>query len=154
MEENRMRTLVVLLTLAACAHAPNQGAQSSAQSAPKTDNSLYERLGGKGAIIAVVDDFVGRIGADERITPRFANTDLPHLKQMLVEQICAATGGPCKYTGRDMKTTHKGLGIRDEEFGALVEDLQAALESLKVAKAEQNELLGALGGMKGDIVEQ
>src|SRR5687767_11534885 len=66
------------------------------------DQPLYVRLGGKPAIVAVVDDFVTRVVADLRINSRFATADLPHLKTMLVDQICQASGGPCTYEGRDM----------------------------------------------------
>ena len=72
----------------------------------------------------------------------------------LVNQICQASGGPCKYTGKTMKEAHKGMGITDADFGALVEDLVKALDKFKVGATEKNELLGALGGMKGDIVGQ
>ena len=116
--------------------------------------SLYDRLGGKGAITAVVDDFVGNVAGDERINGRFGNTDIPKLKRNLVDQVCAATGGPCTYTGKDMKTAHTGMRIQDAEFGALVEDLIKSLNKFKVGKKEQGELLGALGGMKKDIVNQ
>ena len=71
----------------------------------------------------------------------------------LVDQICEASGGPCTYTARDMATTHKGLGITDDHFNALVEDLVAALDKFNVPEREKNELLGALGPMKGDIVD-
>jgi hemoglobin len=115
---------------------------------------LYERLGGKDAITAVVDTFVGKVGADQRINGYFASTDLTKLKMHLVNQICEASGGPCKYTGRTMKQTHAGMGVTDAAFGALVEDLVAALDHYKVGKTEKDELLGVLGPMKGDIVEK
>jgi hemoglobin len=120
---------------------------------PKPETSLYQRLGGIEAITAVVDDFVANVAADSRINGRFANTDIPRLKRLLVEQICNGTGGPCTYTGRDMKTTHAGMGITDAEFDALVEDLVQSLDKLKVPAAEKEELLGILGPMKADIVE-
>jgi hemoglobin len=116
--------------------------------------SLYERLGGKGAITAVVDTFVGKVGADTRINGYFASTDLVKLKTHLINQICEASGGPCQYTGRTMKQTHAGMGVTDAAFGALVEDLVAALDHHKVGKAEKDELLGVLGPMKKDIVEK
>lgn len=116
--------------------------------------SLYERLGGKPAITAVVDDFVGRVAADNRINGRFANANIPRLKMMLVDQICTASGGPCTYTGRDMKSAHAGMGITGAEFDALVGDLVATLNSFKVPEREKNELLGALGPMKKDIAER
>src|SRR5215467_4683535 len=91
---------------------------SSMSQQSMADKSLYERLGGKEAITAVVDDFVGRVAADNRINSFFATTDIPRLKMNLVNQICEASGGPCKYTGRDMKTTHRGMGITNAQFDA------------------------------------
>jgi hemoglobin len=61
-------------------------------------------------------------------------------------------GGPCKYTGKDMKSAHAGMGIKEADFNALVEDLVGALDKFKVAAADKNTLLGVLGPMKGDIV--
>jgi hemoglobin len=121
---------------------------------PKKEANLYDRLGGKPAITAVVDDFVGNVAGDGRINGRFASTNIPRLKLLLVEQICAASGGPCTYTGRDMQTAHKGMKITDGEFGALVEDLVKSLDKFKVPAKEKGELLGALGGMKPAIVAQ
>ncbi len=114
--------------------------------------SLYERLGGLPYIQAVVDDFVANVAADSRINQRFAKTDIPRLKKNLVDQICAASGGPCQYTGRDMKTTHTGMKITEAEWNATVEDLVKTLDKYKVGEAEKNELLGLLGSMKNDIV--
>lgn len=119
-----------------------------------TGKSLYERLGGKEAITAVVDTFVARVGADKRINGYFASTDLIKLKMHLVNQMCEASGGPCKYTGRSMKHTHAGMAVTDAAFGALVEDLVAALDHHKVGKAEKDDLLAVLGPMKSDIVEK
>ena len=112
------------------------------------------RLGGQGAITAVVDDFVGNVAADNRINKFFAKTDIPRLKRLLVEQICAGTGGPCTYTGRDMKSAHAGMGITDAQFNALVEDLVKSLDKFKVPEKEKGELLGILGPMKPSIVGQ
>ena len=119
---------------------------------PMQDAPLYDRLGGKPAITAVVDDFIGNVAGDARINNRFAKTDIPHLKAMLIDQICAGTGGPCKYAGRDMATAHEGMNIRSEEFDALVEDLVKSLDKFKVPAREKGELLGLLGPMKGAIV--
>ena len=70
----------------------------------------------------------------------------------LVDQICEATGGPCKYTGKSMKESHTGMNVKEEHFNALVEDLVKSLDKFKVGEKEKGEPLGALGGMKGDIV--
>jgi len=115
--------------------------------------SLYERLGGQDALAAVVDDFVARCAKDGRINGKFAKTDIPRLKKMLIDQVCEATGGPCVYTGRDMKETHAGMGVTSGEFDALVEDLVASLDHFDVPKADQGELLGLLASMQNSIVE-
>jgi len=119
-----------------------------------TEKSLYERLGGKPAIQAVVDDFVGNVAADTRINRSFASANIARLKAQLVDQICEATGGPCKYTGQNMKDAHRGMGITSAAFDALVEDLVKTLNKFKVPEKEKGELLGALGPMKKDIVER
>jgi hemoglobin len=115
--------------------------------------SLYDRLGGKPAVIAVIEDFVARCASDARINPKFVRTDVPRLKAMLVEQVVAATGGPGTYSGRSMRETHDGMGVTAGEFDALIADLVATLDQFKVPKAEQQELLGILGTLRGDIVE-
>jgi hemoglobin len=115
--------------------------------------SLYERLGGKDAITAVVDAFVGRAAGDSRINGKFARTDVPRLKAMLVDQICQASGGPCTYSGRSMAETHRGMGVTAGEFDALVADLTATLDQFGVPSAEQGELLGLLSPMRPEIVE-
>jgi len=140
----RAATLAVVVSLSAC----------STPMKPMQDQSLYQRLGGKEAITAVVDDFIGNVAGDARINKRFANANTPRLKTLLVEQICAASGGPCTYTGRDMTTAHTGMDIQSAEFDALVEDLVKSLDKFKVPAREKSELLGALGGMKPAIVNK
>lgn len=161
MGKSRSRVVIVaMLLLSGCgstggatrtapAPAPPPAASAPARTRTRT---LYERLGGKPAIEAVVDEFLKRVAADKRINGRFLNTDLDRLRGLLVDFMCAATSGPCPYTGRDMHTTHAGFQIVDEEFNALVEDLAGALAKLNVPAREQNELLGALGPLKKDIV--
>ncbi|HEY0711412.1 MAG TPA: hypothetical protein VGF45_01970 [Polyangia bacterium] len=126
---------------------------ATAAQAPPPRTSLYERLGGQPAIAAVVDELVVRIAKDNRINARFANVDLPRLRRLLTEQICQASGGPCQYTGRDMRSSHAGMNISDDEFTALVEDLKGALDQFKVPAAEQSELLALLAPMKPDIAD-
>lgn len=115
--------------------------------------SLFERLGGKDAINAVIDAFVARCAADGRINGKFARSDIPRLKANLVDQVCEAAGGPCTYSGRDMRTTHDGMAVTAGEFDALVEDLVATLDQFGVGEAEKAELLGALAPMRADIVD-
>jgi hemoglobin len=125
----------------------------------RADDTLYKSLGGKKAIVAVVDDFAGRVAGDNRINGFFKATAsdpkrLAKFKKNLVNQICEAAGGPCKYTGKDMKTAHAGMGIASGDFDALVEDLVASLDKFLVKEGDKQALLGVLGPMKKDIVEK
>jgi hemoglobin len=140
--------------------APKGGDDTSMKGDGGTDTAapdkggkpLYERLGGQKAVQAVVDDFIGNLAADTRINLRFFNTDIPKLNKLLVEFVCMATGGPCKYTGQGMEESHAGMELVDEEFVALVEDLVKTLDKFKVPKAEKDQLLGALGPLQPQIV--
>src|SRR5262245_11849825 len=114
--------------------------------------SLYDRLGGYPAISAVVDDFVANVAADKRINKFFANANVGRLKARLVEQICQGTGGPCTYTGQNMRAAHAGMGIQGKHFNALVEDLGKSLRKFKVPAREQKELVAILAPMRKDIV--
>ena len=144
------RAIGTMVAVAALVAGCGGGMQGDKMAMEK--KSLYDRLGGKPAITAVVDDFIGNVAGDTRINKRFATADIPRLKRMLVDQICQASGGPCTYTGQTMKAAHAGMNISDSEFNALVEDLVKSLDKFKVGAQEKTELLNALGGMKGDIV--
>lgn len=138
---------IKILVLCLCALA------AFSVSALAQQKSLYERLGGKEAISAVVDDFAQNALNDNRINKKFAKSDPARLVTNLKDFVCMATGGPCRYTGLDMKTSHKNMGVTAGEFNALVEDLVKTLDKFKVGDAEKNELLGALAKLRGDIVE-
>jgi hemoglobin len=117
--------------------------------------SLYKRLGGREGIATVVDDFVANMVADDRVNARFKGMKPPEvfkLKSNLSDQICEASGGPCSYVGKDMKTAHAGMKITEAEWNATVESLVKALDKHKVDARSKQDLLGALGPMKGDIV--
>jgi hemoglobin len=141
--------LVILAGCAASGPMPR-----AANPAPVLDaRSLYDRLGGKTSIAAVVDELLARIRKDDRIDARFAHADMNRLRNGLVDQLCEATGGPCKYAGKDMKTAHLGMKIAGPEFDALLQDLKDALDHFGVPAREEGELIGALAPMKKDIVE-
>ncbi len=129
-------------------------AEPASGSGGPAGKTLFDRLGGRPAIEAVIDDFLGRVSQDERINAAFAGAHLPRLRQRLVEQVCAASGGPCTYSGRDMKTVHAGMGVTGAQFDALVGHLVATLDKFKVPEKEKGELLSVLGPMRGDIVEE
>ena len=119
--------------------------------------SLYERVGGYDALAAVVDDFVGRLVADKQFEKFFAGHSIDsrkRIRQHILDQFCAATGGPCVYTGRDMKTTHAGLGITEADWDAAAKHLTESLDKFKVPEKEKNELLAFVTSLKKDIVEK
>ncbi len=128
----------------------------SAQMTPSA-TSLYKRLGGYDAIAAVVDDFIPRLATDAQTGKFFVGTSKDsqgRIRQHLVDQICNATGGPCLYLGRTMKAAHAGLGITESDWQIGVKHLVASLDKFKVPAKEKDELLGAVSGLKADIVEK
>ncbi len=120
-------------------------------------DSLYKRLGGYDALAAVTDDFIIRLATDKTLGRFFvgaSDNSKMRIRQLVLDQLCAATGGPCVYIGRDMKTAHKGLGITEEDWNIAVKHLVATMTKFKVPEKEQKEVAGALTGLKGDIVEK
>ncbi|MBI2681755.1 MAG: group 1 truncated hemoglobin [Acidobacteriales bacterium] len=123
----------------------------------KQEKTLYQRLGGYDALAAVTDDFLGRLTTDAQMKRFFvgASTDSQKkIRQHIVDFLCAATGGPCAYIGRDMKTAHTGLGITGSDWDLTVKHLVATLDKFKVPEKEKGEVLAAISGLKKDIVEQ
>jgi hemoglobin len=121
------------------------------------EKSLYERLGGYDGIAKVVDDFIGRLVADKQFEKFFIGQSTDSKKKIrnhVIEQFCAATGGPCVYTGRDMKTTHAGLGITEAEWDAGAKQLVAALDKYKVDEKSKAEVVAFVSTLKTDIVEK
>ena len=119
------------------------------------EKSLYERLGGYNAIAAVNDDLVGRLVADKQLGRYLIGhcTDSKKkLRQLIVDMLCEATGGPCIYTGRDMKTMHTGLGITESDWQVSVKLLTATLDKFKVPQKEKEDVFAAVSGLKPDIV--
>ena len=120
---------------------------------PPPAPTLYERIGGRAAIAAVVDDAIVNFGADPRINARFGNASIPKLHQNLVDLLCLRSGGPCTYRGADMASTHEGMHIRSAEFDALIEDLVKSLDKLGVPAREKGEVLAIMRQMKGAIID-
>jgi hemoglobin len=118
-------------------------------------DSLYKRLGGYDAIAAVSDDFIGRLATDPQLKRFFVGLSTDSQKRLrghVIDFLCVATGGPCTYLGRDMKTSHTGLHITEEDWQATVKDLNATFDKFKVPDRERNDVLTAVSGLKGDIV--
>ena len=149
-----LRTTLPIFALAvviAWACAPTAAEQN------QTKKTLYERLGGYNAIAAVVDDFIGKLIADKQFERFFVghSTDSKkRIRQHILDQFCAAAGGPCIYTGRTMKDSHQGLGISEAEWNAAAKHLVATLDKFKVGAEEKKELLDFVTSLKGDIVEK
>lgn len=120
---------------------------------PRGDR-LYHELGGGPGIERLVDAFLLRLAADERVVDSFADTDIEAFRQRLIEQFCELSGGPCEYGGRSMLEAHHGLGIDDAQFNALVEDLILALADVDAPWGARNRLLGLLAPMHRDIVKR
>jgi len=149
--------LMGTLAAAAAAQEPMNASMANANSSGQMKKSLYDRLGGYDAIAAVVDDFITRLATDQRFQrffTGFSNDSNKRLRQHILDQFCAAAGGPCVYMGRDMKTSHTGLGITEDDWNAAAKHLVEALDKYKVPKAEKDELLAFVVSQKKDIVEK
>ena len=120
------------------------------------EKSLYHRLGGYDAIAAFADDLLPRLLADPQLGVYWkgkCKDSLRKERQILVDYLCAATGGPVNYTGRDMKTSHEGLGISESDWDVFAKHAVASLEDLGVAQREKDEVLALAASLKADIVE-
>jgi hemoglobin len=116
--------------------------------------TLYHELGELDGIDALVEQFLFNLADDERINRHFADSDIERFREKLVEHFCALAGGPCTYTGDDMRRVHGGMGIGHADFNALVEDLIEAMEARGTPTATQNRLLALLAPMHADIIER
>ena len=150
---NKKRLACLIIAVVALMSSVGPIGSASAQD----NNSLYKRLGGYDALAAVTDDFIKALENDKKLGRFFVgvsdNSKL-RIRQLVKDQLCAATGGPCVYIGRDMKTSHKGLGITEEDWNIGVKLLINTLNKFKVPEKEQKEVAGALVGLKADIVEK
>jgi hemoglobin len=140
----------LLLSLAGCATT----APSEKAAAAPAKGTLFDRLGGMPAIEAVVDELFARIAADPKLNASFAGAPIPRTRRRLIEFVCMAAGGPCTYSGRDMKSSHAGMGVTSAQFDALAGHLVGALDKFKVPEREKSELLSLVAPTKADIVEE
>lgn len=142
------RTVLIIVMVFVC------GVSAFSQSNSKT---LYQRLGGYDAIAAVSDDFLDRLGKSKNLSRFVVGLSLDSkkkLRQHLVDFLCNATGGPCLYLGRDMKTVHTGLAITEADWKESVDSLTGTLDKFKVPAKEKEEVLAAVSSLKKDIVEK
>lgn len=151
--ENRIRfQRTILLGIALGLLLSVSGSTATAQ-----EKSLYDRLGGYDGISGVVDDFIGRLVSDKQFEKFFIgqSTDSrKKIRQHIIDQFCAATGGPCLYTGREMKTAHAGLGITEAEWNNAAKLLVASLDKYRVDDKSKNDVIAFVSTLKKDIVEK
>jgi hemoglobin len=146
-----------LLTVSAVPFLTLAAAGAFAQ-APPAKPSLYDRLGGLYPISAVVDDFIERVyvnatlNANPNVAKARSEMRKPGLKVQVANLVCSVTGGPCKYVGKDMKSSHAGFHITQKEWDALLVDFRACLDKFEVPAAEQQELVAIVESTKPDIV--
>jgi hemoglobin len=141
--------------IGACTLLSQASAQEGAlEKVKRPDSAAYQAFGEKAGLVRVMDDFMVGLLADPRTKPFFENADQARVKAQLVDQFCFILGGPCEYKGAKMKPMHANLGINREQFNALVEQLQNAMDKNKVPFRAQNQLLAILAPMHRDIVTQ
>jgi hemoglobin len=138
--------LIFCLSALAAFAAAAQGSAGTAE--------LYGALGGQPGIARLMDGFVDHAVADPRLAATFKDAKAAHLKAQLTDQICQLSGGPCRYSGPDMKVAHAELGIARADFNALVEVLQESMSDQGLSFGTQNRLLALLAPMYRDIVTQ
>ena len=126
---------------------------ANAHARPMADTATFEAFRGKDGLARIAGDTVDFSMADPRIKDIFATTDVPRLKRTLAEQFCYVLGGGCDYTGRDMASVHKDMGVTNKDFNALVENLQKAMDKEGVPFFVQNKLLAKLAPMQRAVVE-
>ncbi|MGC2109968.1 MAG: group 1 truncated hemoglobin [Candidatus Korobacteraceae bacterium] len=155
MKKQFLAEMLMALALLGAAVPYAVAAPAQPANAPAGDQSLYTRLGGYDALVAVTKDFIGRLATDPSLGKFFVglnDTSKARVEAHVIDFLCVATGGPCIYTGQDMKTAHTGLHITDADWNASAAHLTETLNKFKVPQKEQDEVMSAIGGLKGDIV--
>ncbi len=123
-----------------------------ASSPALANDALYQALGQKPGLVAIMDDFMLRLLADPRMQPFFKETNQVNFKAQLVDQLCQVAGGPCVYKGADMKSAHSNMDINKTHFNALVEVLQKSMNTRGIPFSAQNRMLALLAPMHRDII--
>lgn len=133
-----LATALLLTTISACANQQN--------------STLYEQIGGQETINTLADRFIMEIAYDERVLPRFADSNVERFREKIIEHFCWIADGPCVYTGDSMINVHAGMNINSAEFNAVVENLIAAMDKTGIALSAQNQLLERLATLRPEIM--
>jgi hemoglobin len=147
------KTILTTLFTAAMLFNASANAQPSMNPAP-ADDSVYQAFGAKPGLVKLMDHFVDGLLKDPRTAPFFASTNQARLKTLLIEQLCQEGGGPCKYSGRDMTSSHVGMGVAKSHFNALVEVLQVSMDAQGIPFSAQNKMLARLAPMNREIISK
>jgi len=121
------------------------------------EKTLYARLGGYDAIAAVADNLLPRLMSDKRLGRFWTNRaedSIRREKQLLINFLCYSSGGPMLYTGRDMKTSHKGMGVNEDDWTVFLGHVNATLDEFKVPAPEKAAVIGFVQSLKADVVER
>ena len=133
---------------------PYTASDANAGAQPFVGDEMFLAFHGKAGVDRIVSDMLDRSFADPRISDIFRSTDRVRLQRVLGEQFCYLLGGPCAYSGRDMATAHRDMGVQPGDMNALVENLQLAMDKEGISFRTQNRFLAKLAPMKRDIVGQ
>lgn len=120
--------------------------------ASKPSTTLYEEMGGQDTMVKLADQFIMEIAYDERVFPRFADSNVERFREKMIEHFCMITDGPCEYTGDSMIHVHAGMDINSAEFNAVVENLMAAMDKTGIALSAQNQLLERLATLRPEVM--
>lgn len=130
------------------------GCASTKPKAVSRDKTLFERVGGRPYLTAIVDDFVVRVDAEPRLKRFFMPIDRQAFQARLLNQLCEASGGPCKAAGREAQNTLLGVGMTQADFDAMVEKFGITLEKFKVVDNDKRDLLALLSPLRREFVQR
>lgn len=135
----RLLLLFLLLSIGGCQQQPSK-------------DQLYQQLGQLAGIEQIVDGLLREIEQDQQIVHHFRDTDITRFRKLFIEQLCELSGGPCQYSGATMQESHTGFQISQADFDNLVRHLMKVMQEQNVSISAQNQLLGLLAPMYGDVV--
>jgi hemoglobin len=120
--------------------------------ASNSQQSLYDEIGGQAVLETLVDNFIMEIASDNRVLPRFLDSNVNRFREKMIEHMCLLADGPCIYTGDDMVQVHAGMNINSAEFNAIVEDLMSAMDKTGIALSSQNQILERMAPLRPQVI--
>ncbi|TFH73103.1 group 1 truncated hemoglobin [Gammaproteobacteria bacterium LSUCC0112] len=120
--------------------------------ASNSQQSLYDEMGGQPVIETLVDHFILEIANDNRVLPRFMDSNVNRFREKMIEHMCVLADGPCVYTGDDMVRVHAGMDINSAEFYAIVENLISAMDKTGIALGPQNQMLERMAPLRTEVI--